>query len=195
MKEMFKSKLDELTETFDSKISFLKEEISADLNTERLRLDQLVNSVKTLKNEVLSIKESVQSNELTIVAFGLQYDREEIIEEKEKRLIVALGQQVSENVKITHVSRLNTKKGKPGIVKFSLENVDQKILVLRNKMKLRKSVYSDVYLTRAKSFIEIQMEQNSREMILRLPNNTDLRVNSNGRIFQKKMNAAEGSDS
>ncbi|KAK6187079.1 hypothetical protein SNE40_006327 [Patella caerulea] len=149
MKEMFQSKLDELTENFDSKISLLKEEISTDLNTERLRLDQLDNSVKTLKNEVKSIKESerssVQSNELTIVAFGLQYDREEIIEEKVKRLIVTLGEQVSENVKITQVSRLNTKKGKPGIVKFSLENVDQKMLVPRNKMKPRKSDYSDVY--------------------------------------------------
>ncbi|VDI35644.1 Hypothetical predicted protein [Mytilus galloprovincialis] len=111
-------------------------------------------------------------------------------------IIHKLGQSVAKEVKIAAVKRLNPRfHGKPGLVKMSLENTDQKILILRNKHKLKTDEnYKTVFIQGAKSRIERLIENNTRAILRELPQGNQFRLTGNGRIFGRKTQNNEDSE-
>ncbi|KAK6168297.1 hypothetical protein SNE40_021091 [Patella caerulea] len=108
---------------------------------------------------------------------------------KRKLLIIkAVGDEISKNVKITGVCRQKSRNPeKPGLVKISFENTEQRNLILRiNKGNLKNGAFKDVFLSKAKSFEERLIEMNARSILRHLPNGPTLRVNSNGRILMRQ---------
>lgn len=101
-----------------------------------------------------------------------------------RRLIQALGDDVSSAVSVTAASRLNSRiEGRPGLVKISFRSREEKVLVLRNKMKLKHSAdYKRVFLRSSKSHAERLIELNARTVLRSLPNGRNFIVDASGRI-------------
>lgn len=205
MKRMFESKLDklktEIIASVDSKISALRDELTLDIHRETNRIDQLLTTVQSIQARVddletrtgngtvsrdREVRNPLDDIDLTIVASGLPFiDGEDLIQTA-RTLIAELGEEVSQNVHITAATRLPSRlRDKPGLVKISFRNVDEKIRVLRNKMGLKNSEsYRSVYIKSSKSRIERLIENNARAYIRNLPQGQgkSLRVDANGRI-------------
>jgi hypothetical protein len=96
----------------------------------------------------------------------------------------SLGEEVQSKVIVTDAIRLPARfHDRPPILKFSVETLEQKILLLRNKPKLRFSAeYKHVQVRSSKSHIERLIEMNARATIRNLPQGRSLRVDARGRI-------------
>lgn len=99
-------------------------------------------------------------------------------------MIDSLGDNVKSHVTITGAVRFRTRYiGRPGPVKISFRNVDEKILVLRNKMSLKdNNNYKNVYIRSCKSHAERLIESNARALLRQIPEGRNFRVDANGRI-------------
>ena len=221
LKRVFEKKIDklrnDLMESIDAKVKSLRDEFSLDMARESSRIDTLISSVQSLQGRVSDI-EIMQDNgtmnadlsngtafhrrgqlnplndpEVTVIASGLQFTDDENILSKASELIGAIGGDVAENVLVTAAARLPSKfRNKPGLVKISFGTVDEKVLVLRNKMNLKNStVFKNVFLKSSKSHAERLIELNARAILKELPQGRSLRVDSNGRIKPRSGNRAE----
>ena len=122
--------------------------------------------------------------DLTVIGSYIPFTEGEDLVKKVGDLIMALGEDVSRSVTITGVKRFAPKyRNKPGLVKISFQSLDQKILVLRNKMKLRDiTEYKRVFLKSCKTHTERLIELNARAILKELPRGKSFRVDANGRI-------------
>lgn len=211
MKEMFESKLDklksELVTTIDTKVGQLRDELLEDINRETSRTDQLLTTVQSIQTRIEKIENHpgltgengqdqpmnnpaihnpLNNPDITITASGLPVSEDENLVQKANDLIRALGVQVSDNVHVTAAVRLpnyRTNDQRPGIVKISFRSTEEKVNVLRNKMKLRESEqYKNVYIKSSKSRVERIIESNARAVLRNLPEGRSLRVDATGRI-------------
>ncbi|CAC5381140.1 unnamed protein product [Mytilus coruscus] len=220
MKRMFESKLDklktDLIASVDNKIKTLRDEISLDLARETNRTDQITNTIQSIQSRIDNVEEqgkqinshlvnsndngilsTVQplnpsdNNEITITASGIPVTEHENLIQKAESLISALGDEVTQNVRVTGVVRLPTRStNRPGIVKISFRNTHEKVQVLRNKMKLKdNAVYNKVYIKSSKSRIERLIKMNAHAVLRNLPNAQarGLRVDANGRIKPRNL--------
>ena len=74
-------------------------------------------------------------------------------------------------------------------MKISLADVDQNILVLRNKFKLKNHhVFKRVFIQSAKSHVERLLD--ARTLLRELPQGRSYRVSGNGRILRRQGNEA-----
>ncbi|VDI28368.1 Hypothetical predicted protein [Mytilus galloprovincialis] len=208
MKRMFESKLDklrtDLMANVDNKVRALRDEISMDINRETNRTDQLLTTVQSIQTRLDSLEQDTSSKnsvpllshslyqtqnpldnpDITITASGLPFSDDENIVEKANDLIRALGEDVSDNVNVTAAARLPSRfSDRPAIVKISFSNLDEKVKVLRNKMKLKQTdTYKNVYIKSSKSRIERLIEVNARAVLRNIPGGRALRVDASGRI-------------
>ena len=193
---------------------YAKIRLSHNMAREAGRIDTLITTVQSLQGRVSDI-ENMQDNgilnadqsdgtafrrpgqinplndpEVTIIASGLPFTDGENILTKASALIDARGGEVAENVLVTAVSRLPAKfRNKPGLVKISFGTVDEKVLVLRNKMNLKDTDdFKNVFLKSSKSHAERLIELNARAILRELPQGRSLRVDSNGRIKPRNGN-------
>ncbi|CAG2253690.1 unnamed protein product [Mytilus edulis] len=194
----------------------LKSEIHLDLARESSRIDDLANSVHSLSIRFNDIEESMNnlntqadsinptindrnsntqvnplSNDaVTVIVKNLQFAENENLIEIMNDIIHKLGQSVAKEIKIAAVTCLNSRfHGKPELVKMSLENTDQKILILHNKHKLKTDEnYKTVFIQGAKSRIERLIENNTRAILRELPQGNQFRLTGNGRILRKTQN-------
>ncbi|ESO87463.1 hypothetical protein LOTGIDRAFT_166616 [Lottia gigantea] len=81
----------------------------------------------------------LDSDNLSIVVFGLNYTQDERLEEKIYKVIRTLGDETVNQVKETNVKRFNSRTDKPGLIKVSFENNQQRNIVLSNKRKLMRA--------------------------------------------------------
>ena len=220
MRRSFDSKLDkmknEFMATIDGKLRTLRDEIAMEISTESNRIDNLMTSLQNIQSRLEAVerpdyheqhmefdvdhrpRRATQTNlddpEICITANGLPFDREENLIEKANELIRALGIEVSSKVVITGATKLKPRfDGKPGLVKISLRNVEEKVLVLRHKRNLKDSAhYKDVYIKSSKSHAERLIELNARTILRQIPQGNNFWVDSNGRIRprQKPENAS-----
>jgi hypothetical protein len=98
-----------------------------------------------------------------------------------------MGAGVSNNVLVTGATRLPTRfTNRPALVKIAFQNLDEKILVLRNKMVLKDlEAYTNIYLKSCMSRVERLVEMNARAVLRQLPQGKEFRVNASGRIIQR----------
>jgi len=125
--------------------------------------------------------------ELSVVVTGIQSEQGEDLMAKARDLIDVLGNEVSENVLITRVSRFKSRvPNRPGLVKITFRSIDEKILVLKNKMSLKdREGFQTVYIKSCKSHAERLIELNARTILRRMPDGNRYRVDANGRIQPK----------
>ena len=132
----------------------------------------------------------LNNNDVTVIAKDLPYiEGEDLLTLMTARnLIATMREDVYSNVNVVAVSRMRARyRSKPGLVKINLANVEQKILVLRNKRKLRDSVeFKRVYLEGAKSHVERLIEINTRAILRELPQGRAYRVAGNGRLLRRQ---------
>ena len=126
--------------------------------------------------------------DLTLTVSGIAVSDEEHPIGKARALIRELGEEVATEITVTAAVRLPAKlTDRPPILKFSVENFDQKVLVLRNKSKLRTvQSHEDVYIRSSKSRIERLIEMNARTVLRNLPQGCDFRVDGRGRIVNRQ---------
>lgn len=68
-------------------------------------------------------------------------------------------------------------------MKISLRNTDEKVKVLRKKIKFKQSErYRNVYIKSSKSRVDRLIEMNARAVLRNLPDRHTLRVDATGRI-------------
>ena len=174
MKRMFESKLDklktDLIASVDNKIKTLRDEISLDLVRETNRTDQIINTIHSIHSRIDNVEEQgkqinshlvnsndngvlstlqslnpLDNNEITITANGIPVTEDENLIQKAESLISALGDEVTQNVRVTGAVRLPTRStNRPGIVKISFRNTHEKVQVLRNKIKLKDNAVYNV---------------------------------------------------
>ena len=221
LKTVFEKKIDrlknDLMESIDAKVKSLRDEISLDMAREAGHIDTLITTVQALQGRVSDI-ENMQDNgtlnadqlagaafcrrgqidplndpEVTIIASGLPFMDGENILTKARALIDALGGEVTENVLVTAASCLPAKfRNKPGLVKISFGTVDDKVLVLQNKMNLKNTDdFKNVFLKSSKSHAERLIELNARAISRELPQGRSLGVDSNSLIKPRNGNRDE----
>lgn len=201
----------ELTEDIEKKIQSLRNDITQELSQESERLDSVFRTVQSLQGRLESL-ESNQSNttahmdtgnsngahtfrpnygddsDISVIVSGLPplLDGETLLQ-KANDIITALGLEVDQNVQVMSTVRFRMRDPvRPGLVKITLRNRDEKINVLRNKMKLKTSqTFSEVYIKSYKSHAERLIELNARAILRQLPQGRNFRVDANGRIQAK----------
>ncbi|WAQ97834.1 LOW QUALITY PROTEIN: hypothetical protein MAR_022207 [Mya arenaria] len=73
----------------------------------------------------------------SIMASGVNYQDGEDVISKARYIIVSLGTDVAESVYVVNVTRFHAHyNGKPGLIKVVLRKREEKVAILRNKMKL-----------------------------------------------------------
>jgi hypothetical protein len=122
--------------------------------------------------------------ERSVMVSGINFDKDEVIIDKANSVIHELGEDIVQKVKVVNAIRYRRRfNGKPGFVKIILRNKEEKVLILRNKMKLKNSeTHSEVYIKSCKSHAERLIESNTRALLRQLPQGHDFRVDANGRL-------------
>ena len=205
MRKSFDSKLDkmrnEFMATLDGKIKTLRDELAMDLSKESGRIDMLEKTLHTIQDRLDSVEQTgnqdganIKNNgnlnqpEVCVTASNVPFDEGENLLEKALGIIRALGEDVSTDVVITNAKRLQPRyKGKPGLVKISFQNTEQKIKVLRNKHTLKDSdTYKRVIIKSDKTYAERLIESNAKTLLRHLPDGNNFRVDANGRIRERQ---------
>ena len=183
----------------------MKTDVKKDIERESERIDDLLKSVQDLQSRMTNIEvngvvnnngpltnacDPLNDPDITVIASGVPFSEGELIMDKARDLIKALGDDVYSSVKISGACRLESRtENKPGLVKISFNNRAEKVNVLRRKSILRdSSTYKEVYIKSSK--VERLIELNSRMLLQKLPAGHNLIVNGNGRIREKRNNNA-----
>ena len=221
LKRTLESKIDRLRNdvlsTIDEKMKALKTDIDLDIGVNSRRIDELVSSVHLLTQRIDQFEQNpiqgdnvfngrdtatnwtrgtfvnpLDNNDITVIVKDLPTTPGEDLLMKARELISALGEDVSSNARVVAASRLQSRfQNKPGLVKISLADVEQKILVVRNKFKLKNHrVFKRVFIQSAKSNVERLLELNARTLLRELPQGRSYRVSANGRILHRQGNEA-----
>lgn len=203
----------DLMENIDGKVRALRDELSIDLARESERINQVLSTMECMQSRLCNLEQQsvpmdvpgtsdngngngagqrqpiikgdpINDPNLTIMVYDLRYSEGENLEQKVNEILQALGDQVSNNVLVTAVKRLPSRiPNRPGLVKISLQNIDEKVLILRNKWKLKDSEnFKRVFLKSSKSHAERLIELNTRAILRHLPGGNDYRIDANGRI-------------
>lgn len=95
-------------------------------------------------------------SDISIIALGVPAQQGENLIEIPRKIIEALGEEVSSNVTITKTFRFRSRyNDRPPPMKITFRNLNEKILVLRNKMNLKDTNdYAKVYLKGCKNHAE-----------------------------------------
>ena len=92
------------------------------------------------------------------------------------------------NIKVVKAVRKESRDNKPGVIIATIESLDQKIKLLKNKKSLRKTnTYQNVYIESDKSF-ETRVNENNMRTLLKEIGRSDQFMLSNGRLCKKKPN-------
>ncbi|CAG2219113.1 unnamed protein product [Mytilus edulis] len=220
MARMFESKLDklrtDLMASVDSKVRALRDELSIDIGHETTRTDQLLTTVQSIQRRLDDVEQqnpilndngtAIQENrpgrkynpldntDITVTVSGIPFSDGEDLMEKAHDMILALGDSAADSVRISAAARLPSRfNDKPGIVKISFQNTEEKVNVLRNKMKLRQTEkYKNVFIKSSKSRVERLIEMNARAVLRNLPDGRDYRVDASGRIKKRDNQTQRG---
>ena len=203
-------------------IKALKTDIDLDIGANTRRIDEVVNSVHLLAQRIDQVEQNVNTdgdvfndernngagwprdtfrnpldnNDITVIIKDMPVTPEEDLLMKARELVSALGEDVSMNVRVIAASRLPARyHNKPGLVKVSFADRNQKVLVLRNKHKLKNHrSYKRVFIQSAKSHVERLLELNARTILRELPQGRSYRVSGNGRILRRQGNETAAND-
>lgn len=189
------------------KIQSLRDEISLDLGIETRRVDEVMTTIQSIQTRLSGVEQRNQTvsddgtvtvmntsitnpldcTDLTVTASGIPISENNDLMQKANDVINSLWTDVSSNVQVIAVTRLPSRfNNRPGLVKISFRNKEEKILVLKNKMKLKENdEFKKVFIKSSKSRVERLIERNTRSILKIIPQADTLRIDANGIIRPK----------
>lgn len=201
LKSTLESNLDKFRNEFMSSIDetfkAMRSDIDLELAVHKKDIDQLSQSIDSIVRRLDSIENQQCSGpspqnvnsplddpNLTIIASNVTETHDEILD-----VARDLVSNLDSSINVTAASRLNSRFGKPGLVKISFSSLEEKKAILREKRRLRdtekyKNVY--MYLRSSKSHTDRLIELNARTILNEIPNGRQFRITSNGRIVKKQ---------
>ena len=127
----------------------------------------------------------------TVVVTGVRYSRSEDILQKAKDL-VGKGLELGD-VEVINATRTPFRDDKPGIVKVEFNSREEKLSVLRAKLKLQSSAeYKRVFIRSAQSHAERLVQINNKVILKELGVEHKFRFTGNGRLVLKDQSQAQG---
>lgn len=198
------SKLDKFSKEFMSsigdKFKAMKSDFDLELGKQQAQIDTMSRTVELIIKRLDKVETTdraepefprehehtaniVNDPELTIIATNItQLPNENIFD-----VATELIKSVNDAVTVVDAARLRSRRiGRPGLVKISFSNLEEKKQVLREKRKLKeKDQYKTVFLRGSKSHTERILELNARTLLREMPNGNQFRITSNGRIVKK----------
>ena len=210
LQSTFDSKLDKFRKEFlssiEDKFKAMKVDVDLELANQQRQIEVLSRSVDSIMKRLQEVEkgegpysetrsgDSVNNSnplnnpEVTIIATNVELKHDEDILETARDLV----SQLSESVTVTAAAPLRSRvQGKPGLVKISLSTVEEKVMILREKRKLKEvGRYRNVFLRGSKSHTERLIELNARTLMSEKYLVHLYRVSSNGRSVKKIPNIA-----
>ena len=114
--------------------------------------DVFNNERDTATRRSRGIANLLDNNEITVIVKNMPSSDDEDLLAKACDLITASSESVASKPKVLAASRLPARfRNKQALMKVSFENADQKVLVLRNKYKLKIMLHSNGYLLKVQS--------------------------------------------
>lgn len=201
LKSTLESKLDKFRNEFissiDEKFKAMRSDIDLELAVHKKDIDQLSQSIDSIVRRLDSIENQQCSGpspqnvnsplddpNLTIIASNVTETHDEILD-----VVLDLVSKLDSTccINVTAASRLNSRFGKPGLVKISFSSLEEKKAILREKRRLRDTEkYKNVYPRSSKSHTDSLIELNARTILNEIPNGRQFRITSNGRIVKKQ---------
>lgn len=199
LKSTLESKLDKFRNEFissiDEKFKAMRSDIDLELAVHKKDIDQLSQSIDSIVRRLDSIENQqcpgpspqnvnspLDDPNLTIIASNVTETHDEILD-----VARDLVSNLDSSINVTAASRLNSRFGKPGLVKISFSSLEEKKAILREKRRLRDTEkYKNVYLRSSKSHTDRLIELNARTILNEIPNGRQFRITSNGRIVKKQ---------
>ena len=184
------SKVDKLRndimKSVDSQLKKIRDEFVLDIARLDTKLTGLENLVERQhENRNGAEVNPLDDNELCIIAANIPAEVDEDLHWKVSEIVGKLSG--TANFTIVKAVRLRSRRqGSPGLVKFAVESVEQKIQILRKKYELKNDDrYNKVFLRASKSHTERLLELNARTILNELPNGSDFRITGSGCIVKK----------
>jgi hypothetical protein len=183
LKNSIEGKLKSITDTIAGKIDSLRDDFFMELSNLDKKVLKIEERLETLENHV---KEEEFPVERTVIIINLR-------EEEDKNADVQCKELVERGLGLKDITpvackRLISRDGKTGIIKLQLKTLQDKVMILKNKGELSKTVkWRRVYLKAAQTHEEHLMRLNLETVLQELPNGrADLyRFTGNGRLIRK----------
>ena len=174
IKEEINSRIDQTETYMKNEVIILNQTISN--LTEQV--DKQKKECELLKSALSSGQRNsdpLENIDVTLIASGVPEYPREIPIETARHLIDAMGTDkncvpISPRVKVVKAIRLtNRYVNKPALLKFSVQSLEEKKLVLSNKFNLKNSTYKYVYLRSSKTHDERTQELNAKTILRNTP--------------------------
>lgn len=169
----------DIVKTIDERMKGIKDEMMYEFDSFRLRIQTVEERLYELEN----MQQEQFPVDTTIVVINLQYRIGEDIDQVCRVLITeGLGLDIIPK----KCMRLKSNNDKTGLVKIGFQNLQEKITVLREKQRLTQSPrFKRVYIRSSQSHEQRLANFNFKTLLDVLPNGSQLRITSNGRIVKK----------
>lgn len=179
-----------INEKIESEIRSLQNYIDQEVGRLVSRAEDVEARVKILEERQSTLKEF--NYDETVIINNLQQKHGEDLEQTVDRL-VRQGLHIN-NLIVVKTKRLYRRDNKPGLVKVQLQNVEDKVKVLKAKQMLSGSAeFCRVCIRSSKPYAERVAEDNWRTMLNAMSLNKDWYVSGNGKLTsttQPRYNAA-----
>ena len=173
---------EELNDTLGRHIQSLERKIDMEVNHVIARVEAVEDRVDRIDKHV-SERDPFEPD-VTVVAYNVKTFVNEQIESTTKRMLDVMG---LNQTKIVRVERLESRGRKPGLVKIELENIKEKVKVLRNKYNLNLSRdFTGVFIRSAQTHAERTQERNMKVILKELPNGNNYKLTGHGILVRKE---------
>ncbi len=177
---------DDVLNQLDIRIRATREELLQEISVLKERMNRYEETVPKTEDNAVAMADVRTAMEfdpdVTIVAINLPEKETEELDETVKRLLTEIEHP---DITVVRCRRLQSRGGKPGIVKVQFTSRDVKIAILRSKRKLKGSrEFGKTFLRTSRSHIERLVDVNFRTILKEMPGGDSFRVTGNGRIIR-----------
>ncbi|WAR17905.1 hypothetical protein MAR_032499 [Mya arenaria] len=210
LRQMLDSKLDklkhDLTASIDNKISALRDDLAMNISRESNKIDQVHTTIQSLQSR-MDAMENLPVNGIDNEGVGGAGPNTDIAALRTRMFVSLLAALCTRTAKSSSQRRTTRLRlwvttsieselpmplGRPPLVMISFRDVEEKVLVLRNKYVLKDTApYKQVFIKSSKSHAERLIELNARTLLRQLPQGKNFRVAANGRIRTRENNGRQ----
>ena len=177
------TKVHDFDSTLTTSLDTLKTTVNDSVKALAKRVEKLETRVNNVEQTLTSRNityDPLSDTDVTVVATGIPCDPGTV--ENLQAKVDKIMQVLDCDAKVVASKRLPGRDGRPGIVKISFENLNQKINVLKAKQKLRQHrTLHPIFLRSSQTHAERLVKLNFEMLLNEFPN-CNLHVTSNGRL-------------
>ena len=189
LRQLFDKKIDklknEVLSTIDDKIKAVKVDVDLHMASVDSRIEALEACMKQEMPDRVP-PDPLTNPDLCVIVSGLRYSDSENIAEKVTNMLSKLGETVA-HIKPVKCGRLKSRDpAKPGLVKIAFGTLDDKVAILRAKLKLRDTIeYRRVWIRSSKCHTDRLLELNFLAVLDMIPGGDQYRLTGSGRIIKR----------